>query len=151
MAGSPPDDRGVLDSGPAAHMFRLLVPGRRSTRGIGMVALTLPDGRVRRYERAPSGADVASDIGSGLAGTALAIRVNGDLWDLSRALEEDAEISIVTWRDDDELAEDVMLKILPDEYGFTRVRPDTRYSVYGFAVTDQDKFIHKFMEWEGAQ
>lgn len=116
-----------------------------------MVALTLPDGRVRRYERAPSGADVASDIGSGLAEMALAIRVNGDLWDLSRALEEDAEVSIVTQRDDDELAEDVMLKILPDEYGFTRVRPDTRYSVYGFAVTDQDEFIHKFMEWEGAQ
>lgn len=73
-----------------------------------MVALTLPDGRVRRYERAPSGADVASDIGSGLAGTALAIRVNGDLWDLSRALEEDAEVSIVTRRDDDELALDLL-------------------------------------------
>ena len=73
-----------------------------------MVALTLPDGRVRRYERAPSGADVASDIGSGLAGTALAIRVNGDLWDLSRALEEDAEVSVVTRRDDDELALDLL-------------------------------------------
>lgn len=73
-----------------------------------MVALTLPDGRVRRYERAPSGADVASDIGSGLAGIALAVRVNGDLWDLSRALEEDAEVSIVTRRDDDELALDLL-------------------------------------------
>ncbi len=68
-----------------------------------MVALTLPDGRVRRYERAPSGAGVASDIGSGLAEAALAIRVNGDLRDLSRALEEDAEVSIVTRKDDDEL------------------------------------------------
>lgn len=73
-----------------------------------MVALTLPDGRVRRYERAPSGADVASDIGSGLAKMALAIRVNGDLWDLSRALEEDAEVSVVTRRDDDELALDLL-------------------------------------------
>ena len=73
-----------------------------------MVALTLPDGRVRRYERAPSGADVASDIGSGLAETALAVRVNGALWDLSRTLEEDAEISIVTRRDDDELALDLL-------------------------------------------
>lgn len=72
-----------------------------------MVALTLPDGRVRRYERAPSGADVASDIGSGLAKMALAIRVNGDLWDLSRALEEDAEVSVVTRRDD-ELALDLL-------------------------------------------
>ena len=73
-----------------------------------MVALTLPDGRVRRYERAPSGADVASDIGSGLAKMALAIRVNGDLWDLSRALEEDAEVSVVTRRDDGELALDLL-------------------------------------------
>lgn len=73
-----------------------------------MVALTLPGGRVRRYERAPSGADVASDIGSGLAEMALAVRVNGDLWDLSRALEEDAEVSIITRRDDDELALDLL-------------------------------------------
>lgn len=73
-----------------------------------MVALTLPDGRVRRYERAPSGADVASDIGSGLAEAALAIRVNGDLRDLSRALEEDAEVSIVTRKDDDELVLDLL-------------------------------------------
>ena len=73
-----------------------------------MVAVTLPDGRVRRYERAPSGTDVASDIGSGLAEMALAVRVNGDLWDLSRALEEDAEISIVTRRDDDELVLDLL-------------------------------------------
>ena len=73
-----------------------------------MVALTLPDGWVRRYERAPSGADVASDIGSGLAKMALAIRVNGDLWDLSRALEEDVEVSIVTRRDDDELVLDLL-------------------------------------------
>lgn len=73
-----------------------------------MVALTLPDGRVRRYERAPSGADVASDIGSGLAEAALAIWVNGDLRDLSRALEEDAEVSIVTRKDDDELVLDLL-------------------------------------------
>ena len=73
-----------------------------------MVALTLPDGRVRRYERGPSGADVASDIGSGLAEAALAIRVNGDLRDLSRALEEDAEVSIVTRKDDDGLVLDLL-------------------------------------------
>ena len=80
----------------------------RSTREAGVVELTLPDGQVRRYGRAPSGADVASDIGSGLAEMALAIRVNGDLWDLSRVLEEDAEVSIVTRRDDDELVLDLL-------------------------------------------
>ncbi len=73
-----------------------------------MVALTLPDGRVRRYDGALNGAEVASDIGSGLAKAALAVRVNGDLWDLSRELEEDAEISVVTLKDDDELVLDLL-------------------------------------------
>lgn len=73
-----------------------------------MVALTLPDGRVRRYDGAPNGAEVASDIGSGLAKAALAVRVDGDLWDLSRELEEDAEISVVTLKDDDELVLDLL-------------------------------------------
>lgn len=73
-----------------------------------MVALTLPDGRVRRYDGALNGAEVASDIGSGLAKAALAVRVDGDLWDLSRELEEDAEISVVTLKDDDELVLDLL-------------------------------------------
>lgn len=73
-----------------------------------MVALTLPDGRVRRYDGAPNGAEVASDIGSGLAKAALAVRVDGDLWDLSRELEEDAEISVVTLKDDDEPVLDLL-------------------------------------------
>ena len=73
-----------------------------------MVALTLPDGRVRRYDAPVSGADVAADIGSGLARAALAIRVNGELWDLTRPLEEDAEISIITLKDDDALVLDLL-------------------------------------------
>lgn len=73
-----------------------------------MVALTLPDGRIRRYDGALNGGEVASDIGSGLAKAALAVRVNGDLWDLSRELEEDAEISVVTLKDDDELVLDLL-------------------------------------------
>ncbi|MCE2494342.1 MAG: threonine--tRNA ligase [Alphaproteobacteria bacterium] len=73
-----------------------------------MVALTLPDGRVRRYDGALSGAEAASDIGSGLAKAALAVRVNGDLRDLSCELEEDAEISVVTLKDDDELVLDLL-------------------------------------------
>ena len=59
-----------------------------------MVALTLPDGQVRQYDAACRGADVAADIGPGLAKAALAIRVNGALWDLSRNLDEDADIAI---------------------------------------------------------
>ena len=65
-----------------------------------MVAITLPDGSVRRYERPVSGGDVAADIGPGLAKAALAARVNGELWDLNRQIDSDTLVAIVTRTDD---------------------------------------------------
>ncbi len=73
-----------------------------------MVAITLPDGSVKNYEAAPSGADIAADIGPGLAKAALAVRVDGELRDLSRAIEQDAAIAIVTLKDDDETVYDLL-------------------------------------------
>ena len=73
-----------------------------------MVALTLPDGRVLQFDAPKCGADVAAEIGPGLAKAALAIRVNDDLWDLSRVLDDDAKISIVTLKDDDALVLDLL-------------------------------------------
>ncbi|HJM51232.1 MAG TPA: threonine--tRNA ligase [Alphaproteobacteria bacterium] len=67
-----------------------------------MVAITLPDGSVRDYDEAPSGGQIAADIGPGLAKAALAVRVDGTLWDLGRPIEADAAIAIVTAKDDDE-------------------------------------------------
>ncbi|MBT3700778.1 MAG: threonine--tRNA ligase, partial [Alphaproteobacteria bacterium] len=67
-----------------------------------MVALTLPDGSVREFDGAASGADLAADIGPGLAKAALAVRVDGNLWDLHRPIETDAAVAIVTLKDDDE-------------------------------------------------
>jgi threonyl-tRNA synthetase len=61
-----------------------------------MVAITLPDGTERRYDGPVTGADVASDIGPGLAKAALAIVVNGELRDLAREIDEDAAVEIVT-------------------------------------------------------
>ncbi|MGB8276195.1 MAG: threonine--tRNA ligase [Alphaproteobacteria bacterium] len=68
-----------------------------------MVSLTLPDGSVRRYDGPVTGAKVAADIGPGLAKAALAIRVNGELRDLTRDIEQDARIEIVTGKDKDAL------------------------------------------------
>ncbi len=65
-----------------------------------MVAITLPDGSVRKYERPVSGGDVAADIGPGLAKAALAARVNGELWDLDRTIDRDTLLAIVTRTDD---------------------------------------------------
>ena len=67
-----------------------------------MVAITLPDGSVRDYEAAPSGGQIAADIGPGLAKAALAVRVDDALWDLGRPIEVDATVAIVTAKDDDE-------------------------------------------------
>ena len=69
-----------------------------------MVAITLPDGSVRTFDGPVSGAELAADIGPGLAKAALAIRVNGAIKDLAAVIEEDAQVSIVTARDDDGLA-----------------------------------------------
>ena len=68
-----------------------------------MVAITLPDGSKREFDKPVSGADVAADIGSGLAKAALAVRVGGEMKDLSTVIDVDAEIAIVTTKDEDTL------------------------------------------------
>ena len=68
-----------------------------------MVAITLPDGSVRRYDKPVTGADVAADIGPGLAKAALAVKVNGDMKDLLLPLTEDVKLAIVTKKDPDAL------------------------------------------------
>lgn len=70
---------------------------------IRMVAITLPDGSKREFDKPVSGADVAADIGPGLAKAALAVRVGGEMKDLSTVIEADAEIAIVTAKDEDTL------------------------------------------------
>ncbi len=61
-----------------------------------MVAITLPDGSERRYNGSATGLELAADIGPGLAKAALAIKVNGELWDLTRKITEDVGVEIVT-------------------------------------------------------
>ncbi|PHZ84928.1 threonine--tRNA ligase [Paremcibacter congregatus] len=64
------------------------------------VALTLPDGSVRTYPGPVTGSTLASDIGPGLAKAAIVIVVDGEQWDLSREITQDADVSIITNRDD---------------------------------------------------
>ena len=61
-----------------------------------MVAITLPDASVRDFDGPVTGLEIAQSIGPGLAKDALAIKVDGALWDLTRDIEEDAGIEIVT-------------------------------------------------------
>jgi threonyl-tRNA synthetase len=60
------------------------------------ITLTLPDGATRRFDGPVTGAAVAASIGAGLAKAALAIKVDGNLRDLSRVIDHDAKIAIVT-------------------------------------------------------
>jgi threonyl-tRNA synthetase len=64
------------------------------------INLTLPDGSRRQVAAGTSGRDVAASIGKGLARDALAISVNGQVWDLSRPITSDADIRILTWSDE---------------------------------------------------
>ena len=69
-----------------------------------MPQITLPDGSVRSYDAPVTAATIASDIGPGLAKAALIAVVDGDEWDLSRPIETDATVALVTAKDDAALA-----------------------------------------------
>lgn len=63
------------------------------------INITLPDGTKRDFESGVTGGQIAERISAVLAREALAIEVNGEVWDLSRKLTEDAPIRILTWND----------------------------------------------------
>jgi threonyl-tRNA synthetase len=65
-----------------------------------LITLTLPDGSQREVARGTTGADVAASIGPGLAKAALAAKLDGELVDLSRPIESDAALALVTSRDE---------------------------------------------------
>ena len=67
------------------------------------VNITLPDGTVKTYDGPVTGAEVAADIGPGLAKAAIAVTIDGELADLSRPIERDAELRIITLRDEDDI------------------------------------------------
>ena len=69
-----------------------------------MPNITLPDGSQRRYDVAVTPATVAADIGPGLAKAALLAVVDGAEWDLTRPIEDDAHLSLVTAKDEAALA-----------------------------------------------
>ncbi|HLB54613.1 MAG TPA: threonine--tRNA ligase, partial [Gemmatimonadales bacterium] len=63
------------------------------------VRITLPDGSAREIPRGTTGFELAQLIGPGLARAALAIRVDGQIRDLARPIDEDATVGILTDRD----------------------------------------------------
>lgn len=65
-----------------------------------MLKISLPDGSLREMPKGATPADVAAAIGPGLAKAAIAARVNGELRDITRPFDGDAELALVTSRDE---------------------------------------------------
>ncbi|MZR30023.1 threonine--tRNA ligase [Sneathiella litorea] len=74
----------------------------------GQVQITLPDGSKREFDKPISGAELAQDIGPGLAKAALALRIDGEMKDLKTVLDQDTAVEIITVRDED----DAVLELL---------------------------------------
>ena len=92
-----------------------------------MISITLPDGSVRAFDAAVSGADIAAAIGPGLAAAALAMRADGVLMDLKAVIDSDARVEIVTGDSEDALelirhdAAHVMAEAVKELYPETQV------------------------------
>jgi threonyl-tRNA synthetase len=65
-----------------------------------MINVTLPDGSVRELPEGASPLDLAEDISKSLAKAAIIAQVNGQDWDLKRPLDGDANVAIITRKDD---------------------------------------------------
>ena len=70
------------------------------------VNITFPDGNQKSFEGPVTGLSIAQGISPGLAKKAALVEVDGELWDLTRPIEKDARISIVT-RDKPEALETI--------------------------------------------
>ena len=64
-----------------------------------MIKITFPDGSMREFEQGTTGMQIAESISQRLAKEVLVIEVNGQLYDLSRPINEDASIKLYKWED----------------------------------------------------
>ena len=63
---------------------------------MSQIKISFPDGNIREFDKNITGFEIAKSISISLAKSALAIKVNDELWDLSRNIENDAAIAIIT-------------------------------------------------------
>jgi threonyl-tRNA synthetase len=107
-----------------------------------LIKIALPDGSSREMPRGTTPADVAAAIGPGLAKAALAARVDGELVDLTRPLEADVSLALVTARDEAdalELARHDYAHIMAE--AVQRLFPGTQIT---FGPATEDGFYYDF-------
>ncbi len=66
-----------------------------------MIKITFPDGSVREYEQGVTGLQIAESISPALARNVLACGVNGETVELNRPINEDANVTLYKWEDEE--------------------------------------------------
>ncbi|MBI2620538.1 MAG: threonine--tRNA ligase [Ignavibacteriales bacterium] len=64
------------------------------------INITFPDGSLREFRKRVTGLEIAQGISPGLSKEALAVEVNGEVWDLGRSIDQDATVRILKWDDE---------------------------------------------------
>jgi threonyl-tRNA synthetase len=105
------------------------------------IRLTLPDGSVRELPQGSTARQLAEQIGPGLARAAVAARVDGRVWDLSRPIEEDAQVALLTDRDAEALE---VLRHSAAHVLATAVRELFPGAAIGFGPPIEDGFYYDF-------
>ncbi len=105
------------------------------------IRVTLPDGSEKALPAGATGADLAGAIGPGLAKAALAVRVDGQVWDLARPLPDGMRVAILT--DKDPQALDV-LRHSSAHVLATAVRQLFPHAKIGFGPPIEDGFYYDF-------
>ncbi|MDA7705372.1 threonine--tRNA ligase [Rickettsiales bacterium] len=67
------------------------------------INIAFPDGNIKEFDINSTGFDIANSISKSLAKASLAIKINGNLWDLSRQIPFDAKIELITNKSDEAL------------------------------------------------
>jgi threonyl-tRNA synthetase len=68
---------------------------------LNMIKITFPDGTIKEYNEGITGLEIARNISPRLAGEVLSIGINGQTKDLTFPINEDAEIKLYKWDDDE--------------------------------------------------
>ncbi|MCB0551697.1 MAG: TGS domain-containing protein, partial [Phaeodactylibacter sp.] len=66
-----------------------------------MINITFPDGQKRQYEAGTTALDIAKSISHGLAKKVISAKVNGEVWEATRPINNDARLQLLTWDDKD--------------------------------------------------
>ena len=69
-----------------------------------MITITLPDNSKKQYKEGVTALEIARDISEGLARNVLSAKINEEVWDATRPIDKDADVRLLTSRDDEGMA-----------------------------------------------